>query len=139
MGLNSPTIYLDSCIAIYLVEEHPAFAPQLESLLDTEQKANLAISDLTILECLIGPLRSGNKQLETKFMNWFDDVFVFPIPIAIFQLAAHLRADHRSLKTPDALHLATALHHRCDEFWTNDDRLDKAAPELVKNIIAHSD
>lgn len=35
----------------------------------------------------------------------------------------------------DALHLATALHHKCDEFWTNDNRLNSAAPSLVKNVV----
>ena len=49
--------------------------------------------------------------------------------------AAQLRADFNALKTPDALHLATALPHNCDQFWTNDTRLDLVAPSLVKNIL----
>jgi predicted nucleic acid-binding protein len=31
------------------------------------------------------------------------------------------------LKTPDALHLAIAIHANCSEFWTNDKKLVKAA------------
>ena len=46
----------------------------------------------------------------------------------IFDRAAELRAKYR-LKTPDALHLACAIHHGCSEFWTNDGRLDEAAAE----------
>jgi uncharacterized protein len=46
-----------------------------------------------------------------------------------------LRADHKSLKTPDAIHLATALHYGCDEFWTNDDRSVKIAPTIARNIL----
>ncbi|MBA4183052.1 MAG: hypothetical protein H0X49_03465 [Acidobacteria bacterium] len=26
--------------------------------------------------------------------------------------------------------MATALHHNCDEFWTNDNRLNSVAPQL---------
>ncbi len=44
----------------------------------------------------------------------------------VFERAARLRARHR-LKTPDAIHLAAALEHGCDEFWTNDRRLAAAA------------
>ena len=43
-----------------------------------------------------------------------------------YRLAAELRAHHR-LKTPDALHLATAQSHGCTEIWTNDNRLNSTA------------
>ena len=45
------------------------------------------------------------------------------------------RVQH-GLKTPDALHLAAALHHGCTEFWTNDDRLRAAAGALAVNVLA---
>lgn len=38
---------------------------------------------------------------------------------------------------PDALHLATAQHHGCIDFWTNDWRLNKAAGGL--NILSLND
>ena len=57
------------------------------------------------------------------------------MPSKIFNQAAKLRADFTGLKTPDALHMATAVYHNCDEFWTNDNRLDKIEPNLVKNIL----
>ena len=46
-----------------------------------------------------------------------------------------LRVQH-GLKTPDSRHLATALHHGCTEFWTNDDRLRAAAGALAVNVLA---
>jgi len=49
----------------------------------------------------------------------------------VFDRAATLRARHR-LKTPDALHLAAAIEAGCDEFWTNDHRLDTAASGYLR-------
>lgn len=135
MGLAGSSIYLDSCLAIYLVEEVDPFAAKLENALAANSDAKLCISPLTEMECLIMPLRQQNKLLIAKFENWFLTVEVLPVERHVFRNAAQLRADFGSLKTPDALHLANALHHNCDEFWTNDNRLDSVAPSLVKNIL----
>ncbi|MCI0654776.1 MAG: PIN domain-containing protein [Methylococcaceae bacterium] len=40
------------------------------------------------------------------------------MPREIYHNAAVLRAEH-GLKTPDALHLATANYYGCTQFWTN--------------------
>ncbi|MBF0153797.1 MAG: PIN domain-containing protein [Magnetococcales bacterium] len=55
-------------------------------------------------------------------------------PEPVYPHAADMRAYH-GLKTQDALHLATAIHHRCAEFWTNDNHLAAMAPGLVVNLI----
>ncbi len=44
---------------------------------------------------------------------------VLPHTASVFRLAASLRAEQR-LRFIDALHLATALNHRCTFFVTND-------------------
>lgn len=135
MGLKPLHVYLDSCVVIYLIEEHPQFAPVVESLLAQQADATLHISSLTEMECLVMPLRTQNQLLVDKFRNWFEDLIVLPNEREVFQLAAQLRADHKTLKTPDAIHLATALHYGCDEFWTHDDRLAKVAPTIARNIL----
>jgi predicted nucleic acid-binding protein len=61
-------------------------------------------------------------------------VEVLRVDREVFRQAARLRADFAGLKTPDAIHLATALQHRCNEFWTNDGRLNHVAPSFVKDI-----
>ena len=135
MGLAELSIYLDSCLAIYLVEENISFVAKLEKALAANSDAKFCISALTEMECLIMPLRRQNKLLLAKFENWFHTVEILPMEREVFRNAAQLRADFSSLKTPDALHLATALHHNCDEFWTNDNRLNSVAPSLVKNVL----
>lgn len=42
-----------------------------------------------------------------------------PISLNIPESAANLRARY-NLRTPDALHVASAIHRRCDIFLTND-------------------
>ena len=135
MGLVEPLIYLDSCLAIYLVEENASFVAKLEYALEVNADAVFCISPLTEMECLIMPLRHQNKLLIAKFENWFHTLKILPLESEVFRNAAQLRAYFKSLKTPDALHLTTALHHNCDEFWTNDNRLNSVAPQLVKNIL----
>jgi predicted nucleic acid-binding protein len=134
VGLTEPKIYLDSCIAIYLVEEHAAYSPRLEALLESLPSAEIFVSDLAVMECLVKPYRDENVLLIEKFDRWFHDVVVLPVTFSVFTDAARLRADHPTLKTPDAIHLATALSQNCDEFWTNDGRLDKLGVNIVRNV-----
>jgi uncharacterized protein len=135
MGVNQPRVYLDSCIIIYLVEEHPTYAPQLENRLLNAGSLGLAFSALSEMECLVMPLRNRNQALIDKFRGWFQQAEFLLLERGVFQRASILRADYPSLKTPDAIHLAAARRHGCIEFWTNDDRLNAIAPSLVKNVI----
>jgi predicted nucleic acid-binding protein len=59
------------------------------------------------------------------------------MPDEVYFEAAQLRARF-GLKTPDALHLATAQHHRCDALWTNDDRLAQVSHGLARNILGEA-
>ena len=54
--------------------------------------------------------------------------------IVIYLEAAELRARF-GLRTPDALHLACAQHHRCDALWTNDGRFGRASGGLARNVL----
>jgi predicted nucleic acid-binding protein len=70
----------------------------------------------------------------------YEDFFANPAAIRlpmtelVFDRAANLRAVH-GLKTPDALHLSAAIEGGCDEFWTTDERLDKAARESLRVMV----
>ncbi|CAN5708882.1 PIN domain-containing protein [soil metagenome] len=135
MGLKPSYVYLDSCLVIYLVEEHQSFAPILENYIANRTDLIFVVSGLTEMECLVMPFRKNNQRLIDKFYDWFAQTEVVSLEKEIFHQAAKLRADFANLKTPDALHLASAVYHNCDEFWTNDNRLDKVKPNLVKNIL----
>ena len=128
-------IYLDACIVIYLIENAVPFSEKTRQFLARNTDAHLCISPLVRMEVLLKPLRES----ATSLVSDYEDVLATPhwlaIDDSVFNRALHLRA-HHNLKTPDSLHLATALHHGCKEFWTNDDRLNKAAGILSVNIFS---
>jgi predicted nucleic acid-binding protein len=133
MGLNH-SIYLDSCVAIYLVEEHPVYATHIEQMLATSDGATLCHSPLVELESLVLPLRQRQDALIRKFHRFFLASKRLSMTDDVFALATELRARH-GLKTPDALHLAAAIHHGCNALWTNDNRLALAAPGVAINVL----
>ena len=129
-------IYLDACIVIYFVEKHADYAAAIEARIDgLSETDTLCFSPLIKMECLVMPLRTGDAALQGRFEAFLKSQKMLDLTAGRFDEAARIRADFSSLKTPDALHLAVAMHHKCDEFWTNDNRLGAVAPSLVKNIL----
>jgi predicted nucleic acid-binding protein len=133
-----PRVYLDACIVIYYIERNPALFSAIEaSLFPTEGNGPLvAYSDLVCLECRVAPIRRGDQDLLARFDAFFrlGDRLKIGFETAVFDLATELRATQR-LKTPDALHLAAAMHGGCDAFWTNDDRLRRAAEDHLEIVV----
>jgi len=117
------SIYLDSCVVIYVVEADDRFSAEVARAMREEVAARFCISDLDLvrLECLVGPLREKDDRV-ARYQAQFDKLRTLPMETEVFDLAARLRAEY-GLKTPDALHAATAIHHGCEEIWTGDRRL----------------
>jgi predicted nucleic acid-binding protein len=81
------------------------------------------------------PLRRDDRILGTLYRQTFTQFVSVEMPEPVYLRAAELRAE-AGLKTPDALHLACAQHHRCDAFWTNDGRMQKIAGTFARNVLA---
>jgi predicted nucleic acid-binding protein len=86
----------------------------------------VAVSDLTRMECRVKPMRLGNATALGLFDGFFvqPDVRLVPLTTAVFDKATQIRAAF-PFKTVDALHLAAAVESGCDRFLTNDTRLSK--------------
>lgn len=121
---SSGEVYADAQIPIYTTNAHPVYAPLVRPMWEAVAKGTIfaASSELTLLESLVGPLRSGDtasaaarenlwRQKNTRLIGITEDVL---------REAARLRAIIPGLKTPDAIHAATALVHGCVMFITND-------------------
>jgi predicted nucleic acid-binding protein len=127
-------VYLDACVVIYLLEQTVPYSEKMRSFLAANSDALLCVSPLVRLEVIVKPLRETNKQLVSDYEDFLSAQNWLSINDEIVDRALYLRARH-ALKTPDALHLATALHHGCAEFWTNDDRLASAAGKISVNVL----
>lgn len=126
-------IYLDSCLVIYLVEPESPAHPAVREAVAGAGQATLAVSGLVVMECLVGPARDSDEGLRDDYERAFAAMSLLPLTRPVFERAALLRAEHR-LKTPDAIHLAAALEGGCDELWTDDDRLSRAAGSFARVV-----
>lgn len=130
MGL----IYLDSCLLIYAIEDHPAFGGKVLAALTREPPGRFATSPLAAMECLVKPMRTADLVLQRRYEDALAQLEQLPLAAEVYRHAAQLRARF-ALKTPDALHLACAQFHGCDALWTNDERLAAAGHGLARNIL----
>ena len=128
------SVYLDACMIIDLVEGRP---DQQECLSNALKGRTLVSSELARFESRIGALRTRKTEYLETYRRFFDSCRMVPMDRAAFELATDLRVRY-GIKTPDALHLAVALHAGCGELWTNDKRLASAGEGNIC-IIAWDD
>lgn len=117
------TIVLDSNILIYFIENDVEFGEASAKLMaKILQTGTIAFSCLALTELHAHP--QSAKQLH-KLQQLKPLIIFYEIDEALATLAGTLRSKHKTLKTPDALHLATALHIGATQFITNDHQLQK--------------
>lgn len=135
MGL----VYLDTCVIIESVEKPTEEGQAVVELITntTTRMSPFRTSELTLLETLVVPIREVDQTAAWEGFgysarrDWYrhnlveDGVLIRTIPITrdILIQAAAIRARVRSIKTPDAIHLATALLSGCEHFVTADTEL----------------
>ena len=116
-------IYLDTSAIIYSVERNEPYLTLLAPAWRQAEARQIAVvcSELVIAETLVRPMREGNTDLEVAFRAVFaaPEVQLVPATRHLWENTARLRAE-TGMKTPDALHAATALRAGCDLFVTND-------------------
>jgi predicted nucleic acid-binding protein len=126
MGVDSiaGTLYLDSNIIIYLVEQEPRYYPVLSALLARANAGQIELisSELAILECLVVPLRNQDAELIRDYHDILlsSDMKLIPVSVEVLLEAARLRALNPRLRIPDAIHWATAILERANYLLTND-------------------
>jgi uncharacterized protein len=125
-------IYLDSCLVIYALEPSEATEAVLSAMQGAAEP--FAVSELVCMECLVGPLRSGNELARITFERFFTTVARVALAPDVFRAAASLRARH-GLRTPDAVHVAAAQLGGCSAIWTNDRRLATAVGTYARSVL----
>lgn len=129
---DTGSVYLDTVSVIYSVERHADFWPLMLPVWRAAAQGHSALvsSELLVMETLVGPLKTGNPALVAAYEHALsaEDLRLLPLALPVLRKAARLRAA-TSLKTPDALHAATALLAECALFITNDQGF-RRVPEL---------
>jgi predicted nucleic acid-binding protein len=126
-------VYIDANVFIAAFEQLDLSAKAAAQLIRSIDAGTLSgvTSELTLAECLGGPLRRGDTAAVAAYEraiatrpNWI----VQPVNREILVRAASLRVE-TGLKLPDAIHLATAILANCGVIVSNDARM-KVLPSL---------
>ena len=70
-NLHGKTIGLDTAPLIYFIEENPAYIEIVRFFFEAMDRGDFLVvtSTVTLLEVLVHPLRSNNKELATEYKD----------------------------------------------------------------------
>jgi predicted nucleic acid-binding protein len=133
-----PLYGVDTMLFVYHFENHPRFGPAASRILEAAERGRLRLvtSVLTLMEVLVVPKREGQDELCRRYhelLTSFPQLTMLPVDPTIAEVASELRATY-PVRTPDALHLATAIVAGAEAFVTADQRLPKIAAMRVIGI-----
>lgn len=115
------TVLVDTAPWIYLLQDHPEFAPRFEGLFAAAEqgRVELALSTITLAEVLTGPYKAGEVALAKRYEKALSRYQIMPFSASVAVQAAQLRAQY-GLKLPDAAQLAIALDMGAAALVTHD-------------------
>lgn len=127
MGLielpQNALVYLDASPLIFSAEKIQPYWSLLQPVWQAAQKGEITLlgSELLLLEVLVKPIEVGDSILERTFRDLLAarEFDLVPISAAILEQVVKLHAQYH-IKTPDAIHAATAVSTSCDLLLTND-------------------
>lgn len=131
-------IALDTSIFIYHFENNPVYVGLTNEILEAivSRKINAICSELIFLELMVLPYKNEREDLIDNYeilLTNFPHLSICPVIRPILRGAAKLRAKYQ-VKTPDAIHLATAIYHGSQVFIGNDKDLSKIKEIKILNL-----
>lgn len=122
--LGGGPVAIDTAIFVYFIEEQPSYLSIVEPVFQAIalERIEGVASSLAVLETLVLPYRLGNMGLARRYeriLGRSRGLRLIPVATTVLRHAARLRAEW-SLKTPDAIHLASAMTSRATSFLTHD-------------------
>ncbi|WP_165847828.1 type II toxin-antitoxin system VapC family toxin [Ammonifex thiophilus] len=121
-------IALDTCCLIYYLEGSPlAHELRNEIFQPLEQgEFRAVVSTLALAELLVRPKSLGKENVCAEYLALlcsYPNLEIVPLTVEIALRCAKIRATNPTIRTPDAIHLATAAEKGARIFVTNDSRL----------------
>jgi len=122
--LYGKRVAIDTAPLIFFIERRQPYVDWLRPFFQAVARGDIRAIAFTVvlLEVLVHPIQCGDEKLAHDYNDILlssPNISTVPVTPSIAQLAAEWRANG-SLKTPDAIHLATAMQHQADAFLTND-------------------
>lgn len=122
-------IGLDSMGFIYFLEDNSNFANLAEIIFELAEKDEAVIISTVLapIEVLTGYRKTKDSAAENEFIQMvqdFPNIEIYDLDFRMIERVVDLRAKY-SIKTPDAIHIATAIENKADIFVTNDAALKK--------------
>ncbi len=137
--LQEKTVGLDTAPLIYFIEENPAYIETVRFFFEAMDRGDFLVvtSTVTLLEVLVHPLRSNNRELATEYRDILlnSKLTTLEVSSSIAEQAAQLRAAH-NIRTPDAIQISAALSAGASHFFTNDIRLPEIPSIQILSLDA---
>ena len=120
-------VYFDTNIFIYVLEGFAEAAAQLHEIRAALLTGSCEVftSELTLCELLVPHFRSNNLERVRQYRGFLEKSGAVTL-LATSRLTYLRSSDYRGqfgLKTPDAIHVASATEAECEIFVTNDANL----------------
>lgn len=117
-------VFIDTAPLIYWFEENPAYSAKMKFFFDeiTTKHIPLVTSMVTYIEVLSYPEKQGARELVSAYREYLlnsEQIRIHPLDVSVADAAVRLRCLY-SLRTPDAIQLATAQICDCDFVLSND-------------------
>ena len=130
---DSPLYYWDTCLFLAWLKDEERPTGEMDGVrelieLSRRREVRLMTSALTLVEVLSSKIPIGFDNLFNNLLKRINRVSVdikvagVANDIRNFYAARQAEFGNKTLSTPDAIHLATAILYRADEFHTFDDK-----------------
>lgn len=136
--IKNSLVSIDTSLFIYFIERNPIYIDIVKPVFTAiDRKLIKAItSTVTLLEVLVHPIRIGNDVLAEEYRDillYSEGITTYDISNEISEIASGLRAKY-SIRTPDAIQIATGIYYEADYFLSND-KLLKQISDLEVLIL----
>lgn len=141
--MSAPRLYLDANVFIAAYETETARSDHAWWILTAIEDGEFVgvTSELTLAEILVKPIEDGDEDLVRRYKDIVtsgDELIVVAVDRDILIEAAGLRSQRKSLRLPDAIHVASARRAGCAHIVSDDRRLPFAPGVEVVRLGPHA-
>lgn len=132
--IQNKAVYFDTNVFIYLLEGNRDFARPILDIqaLTNQGKIQIFSSALVYTELLPPHAKQKNQQGIETLIAFLSSFNLVAVTKKILIHAGILRGE-TGMRTPDAIHVATAVASGCDVFLTNDKSI--RTPESLEKVL----